>query len=140
MKHLMFWIAVVFLVVTCFLIFKKRQESLDPIEKMTTIRIDNSLMDIGDREIKKSAVGKYKIYNTGTNDLIIKSLEPECHCTVGEFTNRPIRPGDSTTIILRYDSTRLGGFQSTARLETNSQQTPVLIVLRGNMTTSNLPK
>jgi hypothetical protein len=78
------------------------------------------------------------IYNTGKKNLNIQNVEPDCHCTVGEYTHEPVKPTDSTIIILRYDSTRPGVFQSTAQVETNTDLTPLMIVLRGNMVTNSI--
>ena len=140
MRISLFSIALISLAVTIFIIINKRRQSKIeelPKTKTTEVKVPKTLIDIGDTRLETSAIGRFTIINVGKDDLYLKDVQPDCHCTVGEYYSRPVKPNDSTVIILRYDSTRMGVFQSTAKLEINSDQTPILLVFRGNMISSS---
>ncbi|MDP1764016.1 MAG: DUF1573 domain-containing protein [Sediminibacterium sp.] len=134
MRLTLFIVSVLMMIATVFYILhKKKNASINRDERITKIHISKTVIDIGDRIINSSAAGKFVIYNDGQNDLTIKSVEPDCHCTVGEYSKHLIKPKDSAIISLKYDSSILGDFQSSAFVKTNSDQSPLLIVLRGRI-------
>lgn len=68
------------------------------------ISFDRKSQDIGtmtEGEIKRF---KYKFTNTGSADLIIKDAQGSCGCTVPSFPKHPIKPGESETIDVEFDS------------------------------------
>ena len=75
----------------------------------------------------------YVIYNTGTNDLYIRDVKPDCKCTAGVVDKtKPIQPGDSTQVTLKYGPKHPGVFQVSAVVEMNARQSPLLL-LRGEV-------
>ncbi|MFT4202303.1 MAG: DUF1573 domain-containing protein [Chitinophagaceae bacterium] len=135
MKIAIFLLSILLLVASILYIIYKRNNIKN---KITDIMVSKEVIDIGDRLKNSSSIGKYTIYNTGKYDLYIKSVEPDCHCTVSQFSKDRIRPTDSTVILLRYDSTRLGIFQTSALVNANSSRMPLLLILRGNIIDSSV--
>ena len=54
----------------------------------------------------------YKFKNTGNAPLIISAVEKTCGCTDTKFTKTPVKPGDSGSISITYDSKGHNGFQN----------------------------
>lgn len=52
---------------------------------------------------------KFPIYNQGTRDLIIRCVKPTCGCTAAMPDKQIIAPGDSTNIIVEFNSTGFSG-------------------------------
>lgn len=52
----------------------------------------------------------FKFTNKGNVDLVITSVDADCGCTVAEFPKKPIAPGDSNYIDIRFDSRGRKGF------------------------------
>jgi len=96
----------------------------------TTIRFSTKLLDVGEKKLNTSVQGNFIVYNTGRSNLFIEGVLPDCHCTVANYSNAAIAPGDSGVITLKYDSTRRGPFQSSAEVATNSKPSPTLIIFR----------
>lgn len=46
----------------------------------------------------------YVITNIGTVPLLLKDFEVECSCTTAEFDDKPVLPGKSTTIVVKFDT------------------------------------
>jgi hypothetical protein len=139
MRILLFITAIILLLVTIgFKFFKNRNDLNDTEHKKTVVEISKKMIDVGDRPRLSSIIGKYTLYNNGKEDLYIEDVKPDCHCTVGEYSKRPVKPTDSTIVVLRYDSSITGFFQSSAMVSVNSEQTPLLLILRGKIIDSVL--
>lgn len=53
----------------------------------------------------------FKFTNTGTGDLVIRSANGSCGCTVPEWPREPIPPGGSGTINITFNSEGRNGMQ-----------------------------
>lgn len=98
---------------------------------VTSINFPSTILETGIHNLMTPVVVSFVVYNTGINDLYIQKVEPDCHCTVAEFSKKPIPPKDSTYVILKYDAANTGPFQSSAIVTTNSQPAATLLVFRG---------
>ena len=54
----------------------------------------------------------FKFTNTGNDDLIIRSAQGSCGCTVPEFPKQAIRPGEKNFIKVTFNSEGRVGHQS----------------------------
>lgn len=137
MRYLFLATAILALAITIFFKLCRKTQSV-PSNKKTVIAVTSKLIDIGNHQRFSSIKGRYTIINKGSNDLYIQNVHPDCHCTVGEYSRQAVKPNDSSIIYLRYDSTILGYFQSSALVTSNSDQTPLLLVLRGKVVDSTI--
>lgn len=67
----------------------------------------------------------YKFKNTGSQPLVIQSVEPGCGCTVAEYPKQPIAPGAEGVITGAFDSRGRTGLQYKeilVRANTENQQ------------------
>lgn len=60
-----------------------------------------------------------KIKNTGDQPLLITNARGSCGCTVPTVPRKPIAPGESAEMKVRYDTKRLGKINKTITLTTN---------------------
>lgn len=68
----------------------------------------------------------YKFKNEGNAPLLITTVEKTCGCTNITFPNAPIKPGESGTISIIYDSDGYKGIQNKSvvvKANTNPAQT-----------------
>jgi hypothetical protein len=134
-KYLLFLLAAIcftFSAIKYFRRSEKNQEHLAEI-KSTTIRFSKSLIDVGERKLHSKVTASFVVYNTGSNDLYIQNVLPDCHCTVASFSGKPIVPNDSSVISLKYDASQLGVFQSSSVVTTNTPDPNTLLVFRGSI-------
>lgn len=97
----------------------------------TSINFSRTIAETGQQKLKVPVKVGFVVYNTGKNDLYIQKVEPDCHCTVADFSKNPIRPNDSSIVVLKYDAANPGPFQSSAIVTTNSSPAATLLVFRG---------
>jgi hypothetical protein len=64
----------------------------------------------------------FKFKNTGKSLLIISNVSTSCGCTVSSFPKQPIKPGESASIDVSFDSEGRHGLQNkTITVFTNTQ-------------------
>jgi hypothetical protein len=97
----------------------------------TDFRFAKTLMDVGAQKYLLPVRARFVIYNVGKHNLYIQTVVPDCHCTVADFSEKPIEPNDSSIITLKFDASHQGSFQSSAVVSTNSAASPTLLVFRG---------
>ena len=54
----------------------------------------------------------FKFKNTGSSVLLISNVGTSCGCTVTAFPKQPIKPGEESTIDVKFDTTGKHGRQS----------------------------
>lgn len=89
---------------------------------MPVIEFERDIYDFG-RIIQGEKVSyNFKFINNGKSDLIITKVTSSCGCTVGDFTRKPIKPGESEKIEVKFDSENRRGIQNkTVTVLSNAQ-------------------
>jgi len=63
----------------------------------------------------------YKFKNTGNATLVISSVLPGCNCTVAQFTQTPVPPGETGNITVNFNTeTKKGMVNSTVIVQANT--------------------
>lgn len=79
----------------------------------------------------------FTITNTGKTDLIITGCKGSCGCTVPTCPiNKPIPPGGSEKIKVKYATNRLGTFHKTVTVNSNAKTKYKTVHIKGHV----LPK
>ncbi|AXY73247.1 DUF1573 domain-containing protein [Paraflavitalea soli] len=135
-RFVLFIVAFVFFAFALFKYFNKPQAASEKglgNEQLTEIKVSKPILDVGKHKINVPVLANFVVYNEGRNALYIQKVEPDCHCTVADYSKLPISPGDSSVILLKYDGKAPGAFQSSATLTLNANPSTVLILFRGVM-------
>jgi hypothetical protein len=75
----------------------------------------------------------FSFTNTGKEPLIIVSVKSSCGCTIPEYPQKPILPGQTDVIKVKYDTQRQGPINRTVTIESNSKNSPVVLSITGNV-------
>lgn len=132
LKYITFAAASVFFIYSIVKYFKNSQKK-DVMPLITEAAFSKTLLDVGAQKLHVPVTASFTIKNKGNEKLYIVKVEPDCHCTVADFSTAPIKPQDSSVIRLRYDSSNPGPFQSSATVTTNAINSPTLLVFRGTV-------
>jgi hypothetical protein len=84
-----------------------------------TMTFEKTTIDYGTINKGSEPLRTFTFTNTGTDPLIITNAAGSCGCTVPKWDKEPIMPGQSSTIEVRYDTQRVGGFTKTVTLTSN---------------------
>lgn len=72
--------------------------------------------------------------NTGDEPLILSSVRASCGCTTPKWTQKPVMPGKSGEIGVRYNTNNVGGFTKTVTITSNAVNEPrVVVKIKGNV-------
>ncbi len=95
--------------------------------------------DLGTLVWHNPAAAKFDITNTGTTDMVITDVEPDCGCTLVTWSEEPIPPGKAGHITVRYDAEQLGHFSKGVAVYIDKEQTPVYVTVSGNVVNETTP-
>ncbi|ALJ01598.1 DUF1573 domain-containing protein [Rufibacter tibetensis] len=91
-------------------------------------------------EIKQGDVIEhgFKFTNNGTLPLIIYDVKTTCGCTVSEYPQAPVMPGETAIIKARFDSAKKRGQQNKVLIvESNAVQGNAQIVFSSTIASAN---
>ena len=76
--------------------------------------------------------------NSGDGNLVIASATTSCGCTVPEYSNKPVRPGETGTLEVVFDSSHREGKQTkTITVRSNADKPVVILKITADIVTNN---
>lgn len=81
---------------------------------------NTEIYSFGQIEWKHPATVQYIITNTGDAPLVLTEVEPDCACTVAQWTQTPIAPGEKGTVNVTFDAKALGHFRKSVTIYSNA--------------------
>jgi hypothetical protein len=102
------------------------------------VAVDEPHYQFGRMERGREQSHDFVIRNVGAAPLTLKVLSTTCKCTIGHVTDKPIEPGESTTVKLEWKAlAEEGPFRQTAKIETNDPLQPELdLTIEGEVSTA----
>ncbi|MFQ7083659.1 DUF1573 domain-containing protein [Bacteroides intestinalis] len=89
--------------------------------------------NFGQIEWKHPASAQYVITNTGDQPLVLTEVDPSCACSVVQWTQTPIAPGDKGIITVEFDAKALGHFDKSVAIYSNAQPDLVYLHFTGEV-------
>ncbi len=86
--------------------------------------------------IKKGSDGSYDFVfkNSGKEPLILSRPRSNCGCTVPEWPQEPIMPGQSNKIKVTYNTNLVGPINKQVTVISNAANSPVVLQIKGAVT------
>lgn len=78
---------------------------------LPVLRFETEIHDFGRIFSGELVTYSFKFKNEGKTILLISDVSTSCGCTVTAFPKQPIKPGEESTIDVRFDSTGKHGIQ-----------------------------
>lgn len=86
------------------------------------------------READGKRTGKVQFVNTGSEPTVINRVKPTCGCTVAEYTDGEIAPGDTATVSFTYNPAgRPGRFLKHIKVYTGTENRLTSVTIRGTV-------
>lgn len=89
---------------------------------------NTEMHNFGQIEWKHPVSVQYTITNTGDQPLVLTEVEPDCACSVAQWTKTPIAPGEKGMVNVTFDAEALGHFHKSVAIYSNAE--PHLIYLK----------
>lgn len=97
------------------------------------ITFDTDVVDYGTIEQGADGMREFKFKNTGKEPLIISNATGSCGCTVPTWPKEPIKPGESSSIKVKYDTKRLGAINKSVTITSNATEATKVLRIKGNI-------
>lgn len=92
------------------------------------IQVDKIVHDFGNVEYGSNLICEFIISNAGSKPLTLSSCKGSCGCTVPTCQPIPILPGQTYTMVVKYDSKREGIINKSVTIWSNAVNEPVKVV------------
>ena len=77
---------------------------------------------------------EFTFKNEGNEPLILSNVKASCGCTTPSYTQKPVMPGQTGTIKVKYNTNNVGGFSKTVTVTSNAVDNPrVVLRIKGNV-------
>ncbi len=91
--------------------------------KAPKMEFEQTTIDYGTIQQNADPLRVFTFKNTGDTPLIITGARGSCGCTVPSYPKKPIAPGETAEIEVRYDTKRVGPFRKSVTITTNEKVT-----------------
>jgi hypothetical protein len=76
---------------------------------------------------------KFEFINSGTEPLILSNVRSSCGCTIPEWPREPINAGEGSSILVKYNTSRVGPFTKSISVYSNAQEEPIVLHIKGSV-------
>ena len=94
---------------------------------------ENEVIDYGTINQNTDGNRVFKFKNTGNQPIIISKIKSSCGCTVASKPSKPIMPGETSEINIKYDTKRIGAFSKTITITSNANQPIKQLKIKGKI-------
>ena len=99
--------------------------------KQTSASLSERDVQFGSFLMSERQERKVTLKNTGDAPLVIHGVDTSCGCTHVEYSQRPLRPGEETTLLIVYEADEAGHFHKTVDVYCNTADAPLRVVVTG---------
>lgn len=130
MKHLL-KISILFIALN--LVEQTSNQFNSNIAKVGVFEFKTEVIDYG--KINKNADGNrvFIFKNTGNSPIIISKVKGSCGCTVASKPNKPVMPGESAEINVKYATNRVGTFSKSITVTSNAKIKHKVLRIKGTV-------
>lgn len=101
------------------------------------IEFEKLLHDFGNIPLNAETTYSFTFTNTGKAPLVLSGVRASCGCTVPEWPQEPVLPGQKGTIKVKYTTvTRPNVFNKTIIVQSNATNNQVLLRIKGEVVES----
>ena len=97
-------------------------------EKKPEITFEKTVIDYGTINKGEDGIREFVFRNSGNAPLIISNVKSTCGCTIPKKPEKPILPGESEKIQVKYDTKRVGFIRKSITVSSNAASTPTTIL------------
>lgn len=76
---------------------------------------------------------EFEFTNTGKDPIVLTNVQASCGCTTPEWPREPIKSGEKSKIVVKYNTNSVGSFRKTIRVFSNAKTNPVVLTISGEV-------
>jgi hypothetical protein len=101
--------------------------------KVAAFNWNVTTFDFGKIALNKPVTHEFKFTNSGSDALVIASVQASCGCTVAEYSKEPIAPGGQGFVKATYNAAHAGVFNKTITVNANTGGNAVVLNISGEV-------
>ncbi len=105
--------------------------------KKAIITFEKTVIDYGTIDKGANGVRDFVFTNTGDAPLIISNVKSTCGCTIPKKPEKPILPGETDKIQVKYDTKRVGFIRKSISVTSNASNPNVILKITGQVIDDN---
>ena len=110
-------------------------------EMKPEISFEKTVIDYGTVNKGDNGIREFVFKNSGNAPLIISNVKSTCGCTIPKKPEKPILPGESEKIQVKYDTKRVGFIRKSITVTSNAASSPTTILkIKGQVVDNNQQK
>lgn len=94
---------------------------------------DKTSHDFGQLAYASDGSVVFKFRNNSKDPIALTNVKSSCGCTVPTWSREPIKPGESSEILVKYNTNLPGSFNKTIQVFSTAKNSPVRLSIRGNV-------
>ena len=107
-------------------------------EMKPEISFEKTVIDYGTVNKGDNGIREFVFRNSGNAPLIISNVKSTCGCTIPKKPEKPILPGESEKIQVKYDTKRVGFIRKSITVTSNAASSPTTILkIKGQVVENN---
>ena len=107
--------------------------SQEGLIKKAEITFEKTIINYGTIDKGTNGVRDFVFTNTGNAPLIISNVKSTCGCTIPKKPEKPILPGESDKIQVKYDTKRVGFIRKSISVTSNASNPSVVLKITGQV-------
>lgn len=109
-------------------------------DKMPEITFEHDRFDFGTVAYGKPVQHEFVFTNTGKTPLIITDVTASCGCTTPTYSKAPVAPGKTGSVIVTYDTKRVGMADKKVSIISNAKTSPKNLYIKIHVLDGETPK
>lgn len=107
--------------------------NFDSVASEGVFKFEKETIDYG--KIKQNDDGNrtFVFTNVGNKAIIISKVKASCGCTVASTPNKPIMPGETAEINVKYATNRIGSFSKSITITSNAKNKIKKLRIKGTV-------
>ncbi|MDR2414938.1 MAG: DUF1573 domain-containing protein [Odoribacteraceae bacterium] len=102
--------------------------------RLTRVELPETMFDFGDVAPGEIVGHAFSVKNAGEKDLFIQDVLASCGCTTSNYTRKPVKPGKSGTIEVKFNSAGQHGKQyKVIHVYSNVREKKFELVVKANI-------
>ncbi|MGM0530170.1 MAG: DUF1573 domain-containing protein [Bacteroidota bacterium] len=97
------------------------------------IEFEETTHNYGEINYKGDGTCSFKFENTGQEPLLLTKVRASCGCTTPSWPKEPIKPSDTATIKVKYNTRLKGNFSKSIRVYSNAKNSPQSLRIKGKV-------
>ena len=76
---------------------------------------------------------RFEFTNTGSVDLVLEGVKPQCGCTTTDYSKEPVKPGQKGFVEAEFNAKAVGIFKKSINIIANTDPKNIILAFNGEV-------